>query len=330
MNPMQISDRLTLRRFGKVLTFASGIAFFLISLGSLVRAAQAGLSCPDWPLCFGELVPSFDTAVFLEWFHRLIAGLLGLLMAFVSVRIFSSPFLRRTLGTQIVAAMVLLCIQVVLGGLTVLKLLEAKTVSAHLLNALLFYAILLWMTFRVRNLTIDPTTIRAFRVPPSVKGLFAGVTAALFAQIALGGMVSSNFAGMVCPDFPKCHGEWLPPPLFPFVIQMLHRAAGFLVLFLVLALRVVCFRVSLPRAAALAVRVCPWLVVGQIGLGVVNVIYALPVAASAAHLANAVAIYTLLVLGTLSVFAASSSFAKTTTQESADGSIPFSVEGRLT
>jgi heme a synthase len=329
MSLLQISDRLVLRRFGNLLTAASGLAFFLISLGSLVRAAQAGLSCPDWPLCFGELVPTFDTAIFLEWFHRLIAGILAILMTFVTTRILTTPYLRRILGTQISVAMVLLSIQVVLGGLTVLKLLEAKTVSAHLLNALLFYAVLLWMTFRIRRLAAAPTTLKSFKLPPAVQWLFVATTIALFAQIALGGMVSSNFAGMVCPDFPKCHGEWIPPPLFPFVIQMLHRAAGFVVLGLVLVLRVASYRVSLPHNAKLAVTLVPWLVVGQIILGVVNVVYALPIAASSAHLANAVAMYTLMILGTLSVFADAdpSDPIKTYQKPQEDGSIL--AEGRL-
>lgn len=327
MSPLQISDRLVLRRFGALLTFASGVAFFLISLGSLVRAAQAGLSCPDWPLCFGELVPSFDTAIFLEWFHRLVAGVLAIIMAFAAFKILSSAYLRKVLGTQIFVAMILLGIQVVLGGLTVLKLLEAKTVSAHLLNALLFYAVLLWMTFRVRRLASDPSALRSYKIPGSTKGLFLATTLALFAQIALGGMVSSNFAGMVCPDFPQCHGEWLPPPLFPFVIQMLHRAAGLVVLVFVIALWIATYRLRLPPLAHYAVRLAPWLILFQIGLGVVNVLYALPIAASAAHLANAVAIYTLMILGTLTVFAEGVHQAHTTSQDTPMGTSSLLVEG---
>lgn len=327
MSPLQISDRLILRRFGALLTFASGVAFFLISLGSLVRAAQAGLSCPDWPLCFGELVPAFDTAIFLEWFHRLVAGILAIVMVFATFKILSSAYLRKVLGTQIFVAMILLGIQVVLGGLTVLKLLEAKTVSAHLLNALLFYAVLLWMTFRIRRLASDPRSTRFYNIPASTKGLFLAATLALFAQIALGGMVSSNFAGMVCPDFPKCHGEWLPPPLFPFVIQMLHRAAGLVVLALLIALWIATYRVRLPPLAHYAAKLAPWMVLFQIALGVVNVLYALPIAASAAHLANAVAIYTLMILGTLTVFSEAGYQSHTPPHDAPVGTPSLAVEG---
>jgi heme A synthase len=53
----------------------------LIVLGALVRAHEAGLACPDWPLCFGEFVPAFDLRVAFEWSHRLLAGSMSLCFA---------------------------------------------------------------------------------------------------------------------------------------------------------------------------------------------------------------------------------------------------------
>jgi cytochrome c oxidase assembly protein subunit 15 len=253
--------------------------------------------------------------------------MLAIVMALASFKILSSGYLRKVLGTQIFAAMILLGIQVTLGGLTVLKLLEAKTVAAHLLNALLFYAVLLWMTFRVKRLALDPSALKSYKIPGTTKGLFLAVTLALFAQIALGGMVSSNFAGMVCPDFPQCHGEWLPPSLFPFVIQMLHRAAGVVVLAFAMVLWVATYRLKLPPLAHYAVRLTPWMLIIQIGLGVFNVLYALPIAASAAHLANAVAIYTLMILGTLSVFTDGEHQGQMPTQDTLSETPSLLVEG---
>jgi cytochrome c oxidase assembly protein subunit 15 len=52
----------------------------LMAVGSATRVMNAGLACPDWPLCYGQLVPSkqMNLQVFLEWFHRLDAALIGL------------------------------------------------------------------------------------------------------------------------------------------------------------------------------------------------------------------------------------------------------------
>ena len=57
------------------------LTFGLIVLGALVRANDAGLACPDWPLCFGELLPRFDVKVAFEWSHRAIAGTVALCFA---------------------------------------------------------------------------------------------------------------------------------------------------------------------------------------------------------------------------------------------------------
>ena len=146
-------ERADFRRFSKLLAWAAVLTFGLISLGSLVRASNSGLSCPDWPLCYGRAVPLFDTHIFLEWFHRVVAASLGLLVLVAVVKLVRSPLLRRPFGLQLGVGAVLLFVQVVLGGLTVLKLLDPSTVSAHLMNAMLFFTVLVWTTVRASGKT---------------------------------------------------------------------------------------------------------------------------------------------------------------------------------
>ena len=55
----------------------AAVTYVLIVLGALVRAHGAGLSCPDWPLCFGEVIPEFDFKIAFEWGHRVLAGSVG-------------------------------------------------------------------------------------------------------------------------------------------------------------------------------------------------------------------------------------------------------------
>ena len=52
--------------------------WLLMAIVSATRVTNAGLACPDWPLCYGQLLPwqQMNLQVFLEWFHRLDAGLL--------------------------------------------------------------------------------------------------------------------------------------------------------------------------------------------------------------------------------------------------------------
>jgi heme a synthase len=120
----------------------------LMAIGSATRVMNAGLACPDWPLCYGTLFPSqqMNLQVFLEWFHRLDAALIGV-MAIVLVGL--SGWHRRNLPgwTPWAAclALGLIVFQGILGGLTVTELLRFDIVTAHLGTALLFFSTLLVM-----------------------------------------------------------------------------------------------------------------------------------------------------------------------------------------
>src|SRR5665213_1984940 len=59
---------------------AAGSAFLLAVLGSWVRINGAGMTCPDWPLCRHALVPVLDGGVALEWSHRVVAVIFGVLV----------------------------------------------------------------------------------------------------------------------------------------------------------------------------------------------------------------------------------------------------------
>ena len=56
------------------------LMFGLIVVGSIVRTTGSGLACPDWPLCEGRVIPRFEFHVLIEWFHRLLALLVSLLI----------------------------------------------------------------------------------------------------------------------------------------------------------------------------------------------------------------------------------------------------------
>ncbi len=306
MSRIAPNERRALQCFTKLTTGAVFLSFFLISLGSLVRATNSGLSCPDWPLCFNQVVPVFDTQIFLEWFHRVVAGVLTLLVILATWTLGSYPALRRAFGKQLIAGFFLLSIQIVLGGLTVLHLLDPKTVSAHLTNALLFFTVLLWANKRARGMVAHlsvATQGQSFEplfTSNTVKRLFSATTFLVLLQIAVGGMVSSNYAGLACPDFPTCHGSWVPPLLKPLVLQMVHRAIGISILVSSIAIFFVTRKESLSiRKKGLHL---PLMVLAQIIIGVGAIHMKLPVWASVLHLANATAIYTLLVVTTYDLF----------------------------
>lgn len=172
----------------------AGLTLFLMALGSATRVMNAGLSCPDWPLCYGALVPrqQMNLQVFLEWFHRLVATSLGIL----AIALTGLAWLwRKSLPGWMPAAasfcLILVILQGVLGGLTVTELLRFDIVTAHLGTGLLFFVTLLSI-----GLLLSP--YQATGVVGRLPWLAATSAVLVYLQSLLGGLVSSQWALHQC------------------------------------------------------------------------------------------------------------------------------------
>ena len=166
----------------------------LMAVGSATRVMNAGLACPDWPLCYGQLVPTrqMNLQVFLEWFHRLDAALIG--VSAIALTILSWWYSRRVpvwLPWASTFALGLIVFQGILGGLTVTQLLRFDIVTAHLGAALLFFS----------TLIIIGTALLPYRGTGAANKLsWLGLTVALlvYGQSLLGGLVASRWALHQC------------------------------------------------------------------------------------------------------------------------------------
>lgn len=277
------ADRLRLARGFAVL---SGLTYCLIVVGALVRAHDAGLACPDWPLCHGQVVPDFDLGIAFEWGHRAFAGSISLGLAALSWIAMRRPALRPLLARRLIVAWTVLLTQVVFGGLTVLLKLAPWTVSVHLVLGNLFCLILLWISLDLRvglGAASSRTTLSG-----ATPTLAAVVASLLVLQIVLGGWVSSHYAGLACASFPTCDGqEWVPTFSGLVGIHVIHRLNGFglLIAFAILALQAR----GTGRVARLA-GAGTALVLLQIVVGVTNVLWRLPVWVTGLHTALAAAL----------------------------------------
>jgi cytochrome c oxidase assembly protein subunit 15 len=137
---------LTLASSLKLLTSHLVVALVaLVGIGGATRVMEAGLACPDWPLCYGVLLPGrqMNAQVFLEWFHRLDAFLVGLaLLALLLVSLWRRQQLPRWWPWLTLVAVGLVAVQGALGALTVTRLLAAPMVTAHLATALLLVVLI--------------------------------------------------------------------------------------------------------------------------------------------------------------------------------------------
>jgi len=299
----------------KLLALASLVlAFVVVVAGAYVRLSDAGLGCPDWPLCYGRALPGEMTdgnalaKAWKEMGHRYLAGALGLLILLLAVIAWSRRR-SRWLATAIVA---LTAFQATLGAWTVTMLLKPAIVTAHLLGGMGILALLAW--FCLSQLDYESRAqARRLRVPA------ATALAVLAVQIALGGWVSANYAALACPDLPLCLGAALPPMDFGnafhvvrelgqaadgtllerealTAIHWTHRVFALVVSFVVAWLAFKAYSVTKALSAAIA-----GLLVLQFSLGLANVAFGLPLALAAAH--NAGAALLLISLVVLNFFA---------------------------
>jgi protoheme IX farnesyltransferase len=180
---------------------ATVITYFLIALGGTVLATDSGLSCPDWPLCFGQAYYSGTFHVFLEQFHRFTAATVSVLIVLLAVGIIAWARKDRALLSLAIVAPILLAIQIVLGGLTVLWKLPPQIITAHLATALAIFA----MVITIAVLSGKPAPSKEH---PAKTRKFAqlAITNALlvYILILLGSYVTGSGAALACPGWPLC------------------------------------------------------------------------------------------------------------------------------
>ncbi|MEN8183635.1 MAG: COX15/CtaA family protein [Myxococcota bacterium] len=281
-----------LRRLSLGFALLVGLTFVLVVLGALVRAHDAGLACPDWPLCFGQVIPAMNLEVAFEWSHRALAGTLSVVFLVLCTLALRDRDARERGGLLMALAAGLLAIQVLLGALTVWQLLASWTVTLHLLTGNAFAATLLLLALRLgrsgRSGSVEVTGTSRLLV--SAAALLLG------AQIALGGLVSSSFAGLACPEWPSCNGgSWYPSWRGGVGLHLLHRTNGYL---LVCVLGIAALALRRPRPLARALLAAFGLSLLQVGVGVSNVLLGLPVEVTGLHSALAAALVLLLTFAT--------------------------------
>lgn len=280
---------MSLRRYRIFLAVLAVMIVGLMALGAGVRTMNAGLSCPDWPLCFGKVIPDFHVGVWFEFVHRAYAGLVAILYAAALVMAFRLRGVPLSTKTAAKWGLGFLTAQIVMGGLTVLLLVKAVIVTSHLLLATLFFSCVIWMYFGVNaQLKPEATDTRAeprdhvndFEIPASSRRpwLMWFLPAVVFVQISIGGLVASTYSGSVCVDWPLCNGQWVPTWKGAIGLQIIHRmvAYGLVVMFLGLAGFAFKLRAQLPPGLVRLFYWCGAVVCLQTFVGILNLLYYIP------------------------------------------------------
>jgi protoheme IX farnesyltransferase len=265
--------------------------FLLILIGGLVHGTGSSLACPDWPTCYGTMMPKMEGGVLVEHSHRLAAGSVMLLTLGLLIAIFVSKAAQhRRLRPLAVLAMALVVVQAVLGGVTVLLRLPTPVSTMHTGVSLLFFMTVLYLAVRTRPWP-GPGIVARAELPPSAVRLALVSVVAIYFQMVLGGLVRHSGAALACTDLPLCRGAFWPDAHPTVLIHVLHRMNAMIVAGLVIASSIVTFRHARGRAGLRALALlAPVLVLTQIVLGVLSIVTFLDLFTVESHLAVATAL----------------------------------------
>ena len=298
------------RTFLALSLVAAALTLIVVVLGAFVRLSDAGLGCPDWPGCYGHLLPpGADPQVDLakawkEMVHRYAASSLGLVILVLAALAWRN---RRAPGQPVRLPLLLVPLVMIQGALgiwTVTLLLKPLVVTLHLIGGLAILGILTLMLLR-------QTGWLAPKAPAGLALRRAGLAAMVLlgVQIALGGWVSANYAAVACPDLPTCQGAWWPQADFGegFVlwrglgidyeggvldhparvaVHLAHRGGALVVTLALLALALAAFREGQRRGVRewrlLACALVAALAF-QLGVATAMVLLAFPLGLATAH-----------------------------------------------
>ena len=322
-------------RYRRLIAATTALTFVLVILGAFVRLSDAGLGCPDWPGCYGNLTPHLSAAdiraaetiqpggpvsmakAWKEMVHRYLAMLVGALIAAIMCVAWRNrrAWKQSPVLASVIAGAVIL--QAALGAWTVTMLLKPVIVTSHLLGGITILSLLTWLHWRqaARQAAV-PSWAKGIIVSEGIRPFALLALAVLVGQIALGGWVSTNYAALACADLPLCSGQFVPTMDFAnafHIVRPLGIGAEGELLTLealraihwshrvgaVIAVLVVGgFAFALLKVASgrKAAKMLMVLLTVQVLLGLSNVWFSLPLLVSVAHNGVAALLFTLLLL----------------------------------
>lgn len=270
-----------LKVFIRLISVTALLTYFIIVIGATVRVYDAGMACPDWPLCYGQILPfpvpegAEYTAfqVLLEWGHRALAAVVGFFMIAAFVHAFRMRKRHPKMLNMTLPPLAVLFVQVKLGGLTVFMENIHWSVAIHLGCAMIFFGLLIWLR-KVAAQPENPTLIYPTR---RTQAMAWSITLLVWVTMLAGAMVSSAHAGGSCGGLFSCFGSWWSDDFQ----QMLHMKHRYLALVTTLGIVLFYFQAKNEHEALYrSARGLKILLAGQLLIGVL-VLY------SFSHYANA-------------------------------------------
>ena len=207
--------------------------FVLVIIGGVVRVTGSGLGCPDWPLCYGKVLPPLEYTAIIEYTHRFVAsvivGPLILATAAVALARYRSD---RWVWIPAAITIPLLIVQGLLGGVTVLTHLPGGIVALHLATAEALLATCVFVMVASYRTPIRTTTALSSSDGYHRWAIIGAVS--VYLVIVSGALVTAMGATGACVTWPLCQGQAFPMNHLT-AVHMFHRyvvlALGVLLLY---------------------------------------------------------------------------------------------------
>ena len=279
-------------RFQKLAVATVVSTLVLVTVGVIVRATDSGLGCPDWPFCYGQLLPPLDDPkAWIEWVHRGIAAIIGFEILGLAALAWIDHRDRRALVIASVAAVGLVGFQAWLGRETVRLGNSGESVTAHLAAAMVLVGVLVYVLVRSGY----PARFGGRGASQRFTLLAAFAALSTFALLLFGSHVTATGQALVFPDWPLMGGTLFPPLAEPSTAQILHRWIAVVVGLIVAATALVAWRTqranpTLVRLAVAAAILFPV----QAALGGAQILTRLEAWTQTLHLAFGAVIWALL------------------------------------
>ena len=321
-------------RVRRWLQVSAGAVVLAVAIGGITRLTESGLSITEWRPVSGVLPPmssaeweqaysgylaipeaqtvhvgitmhQFQALFWWEWVHRILARLVGLVLAVPYVVLLAQGHIRKSMRLRLALLPVLAAAQGALGWYMVKSGLEVRTdvspyrLTAHLGLALVIYVVCVWTTMdlsarRVLNVPVSPSLKRA---------LWLGLTFTIVTVLS-GGFVAGLDAGKIFNTFPLMGGHVVPPGYFgdglgwrnafenPIAAQFNHRVLALSTATFLLVLAASVRRRAVSARVQQAVSAAGLVVVMQVVLGITTLLLSVPVALGVLHQVTALGVLT--------------------------------------
>jgi heme A synthase len=222
--------------FRRLAVLTAIFAYLQIALGGLVRVSGSGLGCPDWPLCHGRAYPPADLHAIIEYSHRAVGSVTGVLIIATVVLAWVVYRTRRPIVAWLATASLIGVVgEGVLGAVVVANELSPWLVVVHLGLAMMILGFLV----ATAVMAGPPSAGVADR---SFRRLAAFAAGATYVLLLTGSTVVASNADNACHSWPLCGGGLTPDFNGANAFTMLHRGSVLLVGILIVYVLVVAIR----------------------------------------------------------------------------------------